>query len=379
VTRRALRLGWLAIAVVALTCIRAQPLLAQSSGRILLQVDPSLPPAVQERIPALYGELAPLLPPGTPPGPGDLAIVAQPSPAGMNVSGYDAVSAAPIFADEVTLEDGAIPSSYEDYLRERAQGALGSLSGRGAAPGEIDEGTGEGASDVASDEPTLAVTLGLGAGFGAYSNVVPTTRGPHEVAPSTFMAAALRLTVDARKGGFAPGASVQYRTSIGHDLSDLPPGGPRVRSAARVHELIVDLVGNVHFGRDRSEVSLPIALGIATRNLRLDEPLDTPGYTLTGLHAGFGFRIPFSDEMFVLALGPDLEWFLHVSDGLVARGFGWGGLAFGGFADLSLRLSERFALTASYRESHASVSGTATPQSFSDVQRFVTAGMAATY
>jgi hypothetical protein len=172
---------------------------------------------------------------------------------------------------------------------------------------------------------------------------------------------------------------LSYRTSVGYTVTDSSPDRQKITTPARTHELLLDAVVNINFGDSRNDVSLPLSVGWAMNNTRTDVEITWPRYTLAGPHLRALLRVPMAHGAVVLTFGPDAEWIVQVGGSLQSVGLGATGSAIGGELELAVRLSEHFALRAFFREAHASVSSVRVERSFSDVQRFITLGLEATF
>jgi hypothetical protein len=373
---------------------------AQSGAHVLYQIDPNLPPDTTDHIGAVLARVAQVVAVDTGAQPGDVAVASEAveGPGGMpavRITYYDAVSASAIDSDTFPIGDGGmLDARYDATIIGHVRSALASVaSNRGAAPGvpiagmpgspaAPDEGTPD-ASGLIEDggERPVAVMLGIGAGAGMHETSVPVAGSVQHVPMSAFPSYDIALHVDGVSGGkLTPGVHAEYRSSIGYTLSETPVNGVKESTAARTHELRFEGVLNINFGHSRRDVSLPISFGYLWSNLRTDAELaDVHRFTLSGPHFALALRVPVADGAVVLTLGPDAGMILQVSDGLQQEGVSPTGLSFGGEAQLLVRLSERFALRLLFREAHAKVSSSKSSQSLSDVQRFITAGVALTY
>jgi hypothetical protein len=388
-----------AVAVLAVCGLRAH---AQSAGpHVLYQVDRNLPPDVTDHIGQVLASVAEVVAVDAGAQPGDVAVASEmvDGPGGMpavRLTYYDAVSAAAINKDTFPVGDGgAFDTKYDPTIVKHVRAALASVaSNAGAAPSPVATGAtpkGEAAPDEGTpdtsalvEEPgerPVAVLLGLGGGAGMHETTLPVAGGTQKVPMSAFPAYDIVLHVDGVSDGkLTPGFHAEYRSSVGYTLSETPVNGVKESTAARTHELRVEGVLNVNFGHSRRDVSLPISFGYQWTNLRTDAELaDIHRFTLSGPHLALALRVPISDGAVVLTFGPDAGMILQVSDGLQRAGISPTGLSLGGEAQLLVRLGERFALRLLYREAHASVSSSKSSESLSDVQRFITAGVALTY
>jgi hypothetical protein len=384
--------------ILACAACAACPALAQAPGRILLGGDPNVPPAAQQRLGEILGRLATVVPSSAPPQPGDVAVIAELTAGSsgaplLHITYYDGVSAAPLLTDEMPLDGGTIGPAYDSYLATRVQNAFAMVAqhGSGGAPpppmAAPEMSAPEAGAPAASEAPPseegrpVAVSLGVGIGAGMHQAAFPTDVGNHTLPLATFPALDLMLQVDgvSHAGNVTPGLRVSYRTSIGYTLRETPPAGVEVSSPARTHEFEIDAVANLNFGDSRTALSLPIAVGWALDNSRTDVELTWPRYTLGGPRARVSLRIPISDGDVVLTLGPDVGGIVQVSGSLQRAGISATGMAFGGEAQLAVKVSERFALRALFREAHTVLSSARVAAKFSDVQRFMTVGAAIVY
>jgi hypothetical protein len=249
----------------------------------------------------------------------------------------------------------------------------------GAASAAPDAGVAE---DASSGERSISAVFGAGIGIGTYGSDMPRAVGSARVSQSAFPAFDVAFAVDGvtRDGGVTPGLRAAYASSVGYTLRYTDPAGVEIGSPARTHQLRVDAAVDVAFGDSRHDVSLPIELGYAWSNLRTDVELPyVDRHTLSGPHLGLRLRVPLAGGDVVLELGPDAWLVLQVSDRIRRAGLDAGGFAFGGEAHVLVRVAEHVALRALLRESHAGVPSAAFSRSFTEAQRFVTAGVAATY
>lgn len=388
----------LAVAVLAVCGTRVH---AQSAGpHVLYQVDRNLPPDVTNHIGQVLASVAEVVGVDAGARPGDVAVASEmvEGPGGMpavRLTYYDAVSANAINNDTFPVGDGGVlDTRYDATIAQHVRSALASVAANaGVAPpgaGEGESGGGpppEGTPDASglvedTEERPVAVMLAVGAGPGMHETTLPVSGATEKVPMSAFPAYDIALHVDgvSPSGKLTPGVHAEYRSSVGYTLSETPVNGVKESTAARTHELRFEGVLNINFGHSRRDVSLPIKLGYQWTNLRTDAELaDMHRFTLSGPHFALALRVPISDGAVVLTFGPDAGMILQVSDGLQRAGISPTGIAFGGEAEILVRLGERFALRLVYREAHSSVSSSKSSQSLSDVQRFITAGVALTY
>jgi hypothetical protein len=218
-------------------------------------------------------------------------------------------------------------------------------------------------------------------GPGMHQAALPTDVGTHSLPLSMFPALDLMLRVNgvSHHGAVTPGFRASYRTSIGYTLSETPPAGVQVKSPARTHELMLDVVANVNFGDSQTDLSLPLSVGAWFENSRSDVELVWPRYTLGGPHVRAELRIPIAKGDVVLTFGPDLGWAMTVSGSLQRTGIKPGGMVLGGEADLSIKITSRFALRAMVREAHTALASGRVSGKFTDMQRFITLGLSAVY
>lgn len=387
----------LAVAVLAVCGTGAH---AQSAGpHVLYQVDQNLPPDVTNHIGQVLASVAEVVGVDAGARPGDVAVASEmvEGPGGMpavRLTYYDAVSASAINSDTFPVGDGGVlDTRYDAAIAGHVSSALASIAanagiappGAGAASGAgmAPEGGTPDASGLVEDstERPIAVMLAVGAGPGMHETTLPVAGATERVPMSAFPAYDIALQVDGVSDGkLTPGVHAEYRSSVGYTLSETPVNGVKESTAARTHELRFEGVLNINFGHSRRDVSLPISFGYLWTNLRTDAELaDMHRFTLSGPHFALALRVPISDGAVVLTFGPDAGMILQVSDGLQRAGISATGVTFGGEAQLLVRLSEGLALRFDYREAHASVSSSKSSQSLSDVQRFITAGVALTY
>lgn len=381
---------------------------AQQGPRVMLGGDPRVPQPVQQRLVQLFSAFGPVMPTGTPPQPGDIAVIAEMLTAmdgtpAVRLTYYDAVSGQALFGDELPIPGGMLTPQYDSYIQGRAQTALSSVA-RGPAPGGMRPAPGGmgpapggtmpgGPAPAAEPEPTapplspeeagrlVAGYLALGFGPGMHQGTLPTDTGTHNLPLAMFPAYGIQAEVNelTHTGGVKPGVRLSYRSSIGYSIAETPPSGQKVSSPARNHELMLDAVANINFGDSLRAVSLPLSLGWAWNNTRTDVSITWPRYTLSGAHLRAMLRIPFGGGDVVLTLGPDVEYIVQTSNSLQQLGIKPSGLAFGGEAQLFVQLTKRFALHALLREAHASVSSARVSTPLKDVQRFITLGAAWTF
>jgi hypothetical protein len=380
---------------------------ASAQGRILLGGDPRVPPVIQQQLAQIMSQLGPVAPTGTPPQPGDVAVIAefgadaQGIPV-LRVTCYDGVSAAPLVADQIPLDQSGIPVSYASYIANRVQNAR-AMAAHAAPPQGVPQGPMPGAPSPQGAPPPMgpnaqpmaapaeagaepegrpiAADLGVGMGLGMHQAALPTDVGTHSLPLSMFPALDVMLRVNgvSRHGAVTPGFRASYRTSVGYTLSETPPAGVQVKSPARTHELMLDAVVNVNFGDSQTDLSLPLSIGAWIENSRSDVELVWPRYTLGGPHARAELRIPLAKGDVVLTFGPDLGWAMQVSGSLQRAGIKPGGMVLGGEADLSIKLSARLALRAMAREAHTALASGRVSGKFTDMQRFITLGLSAGY
>jgi hypothetical protein len=375
---------------------------AQAAAHVLFQIDPNLAPALSEHVGQVLSNVGEVVPADIGAQAGDIAVAAQTAFSAdgrlvLRLTYYDAVSAAALFGQDLQLANGELAARYDRDIIASAQRALAMVApnGVGAAPAPaVPAPSADDAAPPAGSAPTdgtdggdetlerpVAAALALGVGVGMHESSMPGVIASEHVPLSAFPAFDLALAVDgvSQAGAVTPGVRFAYRSSIGYTLSEAPPNGVAESSPARTHELLADVAININFGHSRRDVSLPILLGYAWSSLGVDAELTyVHRHTLSGPHVALGLRIPVADGAVVLAFGPDARFILRVSDGLRRAGVGGSGFSVGAEAQVFVRLSERFALRALFRETHASVSS-ANAGSFSDVQRFITLGVAATY
>jgi len=406
---------------------------AQNGPSILLSPDPSVSPALAQRVSGLCRQVAPVLLPGAPPRQGDLAVTSQVSVGadGMSVlhlKFYDAVSAALLFGHDVPLFRGEVHVALDSFLVGRIRQALGMLGAPVPPPApqppppptvqpyvpiqrpaptyqapqpepdkQRDEPVEQEPSaaveprspEPATPEPTtpepaaakrpVAIRFGVGVGSGMHAVELPTELGARRVPMSSFAAFDLSLELHATpSSGFAPGVRLQYHSSLGYTLTETSKDGTKQSSPARSHEVLLDALGNIYFGEPRFDASMYYGLGYAVQNLRTDFDLELPDYTLGGPHLLLGLRIPFASGHVLLTLSPDLCVLVQVSPALVRRATESIGYAIGAEAELAVHVSGAFALRVQYRETRASMASTYRG-SFSDTKRFITTGVAAVY
>jgi hypothetical protein len=408
---------------------------AQPPARLLFGGDPRVPPRAQQRLAQLFSQLGPVVATTTPPQPGDIAIIAGLVTALdgatlLRLTYYDGVSARALLGDELPLPRGDLPREYESYILGRAQTALAMVAAQTPvapfappmqiaprapmatpaprtpvppprAPSPVPEqadrpeqpepeleaqaegGTEEGEPSPQAPESGRPVVggLALGAGPGMHQAQLPTDSGSHRLPLAAFPALDLLLRVDGvtHDGNVTPGVRLSYRTSVGYTLTDSAPDSQKISTPARTHELLLDAVVNINLGDSRRDVSLPISLGWAMNNTRTDVEISWPRYTLAGPHLRALVRVPMARGAAVLTLGPDAEWIVQISSSLQSVGLGPTGYAIGAEAEFAVRLSDRFALRAFFREARASISSARVSGAFSDVQRFITFGLEATF
>lgn len=352
----------------------------------------------------------------------DLGIVVARDGLSLRVSHYAGASGTLVLQDSVRLEDNQLDPTDHFFLRARARRALEAIQSFTASPPQTwppvegaplqggypaqppsgypqgapapgfatpseapemqgaSEAGGAGADRTAAGRglQPLRVRLSVGLGLTTHATDMPTDSGIQRVDEAVVPGLDFLLEGEGGRGAFKPGVRIDYMTSIGYQQTETPPGGVPRSSAARKHEVLLDLTGRIGGGEHDGAVSFPIALGFALRDLRAEVEMSIPRYTLAGPHLRALVRIPIAGGDFVLEAGPDLQWLMFVSKALRRAGIADSGTAIGVEASLWVPLGERWSGRILYRESHASLD-TVFSASFADVQRFVTLGVAASY
>jgi hypothetical protein len=244
-----------------------------------------------------------------------------------------------------------------------------------AAPDDATEAAAPAAGSDADTGPILRARVAVGAGVGTRSVRRPIgpsaeQQVPTAVFPAADVGMAVRLWPEA---AFAFDVSLRYRTSIGLTLEERPlfalPNEVDVRSehvelGVAPSWRLSDAVESARFG---------IPVGMSLRNFwPTAHQLATPRYTLFGPYVRVELDLPLG-SVARLRLAPEAQMFFIVGTDLLDNGVSSPGVALGGEASLQFRLSQRFLLDVSYRQSNALASTTGSA-SFRDVERFVTAG-----
>lgn len=295
----------------------------------------------------------------------------------------------PILRDEVPLEGGVLKPVYEYFLPARARRALEALGAAtrapqliaqpkwpppaqpgGQQPGELPpteppptevpepqhyepppEWSEADVEESEGDEPYPITAWGsVGLGVSMQSSELPTDQGPAGV--DGGMSAGLDVAVSAESTGanIRAGARLDYRSSVGYELTDTPTGGVERTSPARSHELLASLFVRFRFAETPQAASVAVAAGWIHEDLRVDTELkSTPPYGAGGPKLGLSFDIPIGERV-RLALGPELGWLVALDDEAHDMGLQPGGPAFGGDVELFVRIVGHVGLRLHYRE-----------------------------
>jgi hypothetical protein len=301
----------------------------------------------------------------------------------LRVRYFDGLTGQPLLKDEVPLEGGKLKPVYEYFLPARARRALESL---GAAqnvpplvavtpPAPSEPGTPEGpvaepppveepkhyepppawsesdAEATEGDEPFPITAWGsVGLGVSMQSSELPTDQGPAGVDGGASAALDVALNVESTGDQLRMGARIDYRSSIGYELTETPLGGVARESPARSHEFLASLLMRFRFDATPEAMSIAVTAGWMHQDFRTDVELHSvPPYGAGGPKLGVGFDLPIG-ERFRLALGPEIGWLVALDDEAKAMGLQPGGPAFGGDVELFVKIGGHFGVRLHYRE-----------------------------
>lgn len=320
----------------------------------------------------------------------DLAVVPVGADAtGMDVAFIDGRTGQSRGEISVPLSSGMLGAAGQRQLLQETRARL-SAGGGGAAPGPAPGGAtpggtggGYGAAEVdeeeedeeeggADDETPIEVRIAAGAGMGTRSVEWATPSGRSAVDLGAFPALDIGASLWFGDEGFALGTEVVYQSSFGHEVDEVHEGGSARPMAIRSHRVGIGLTPELRFGDDDKGVRLGLSVGYGVRSLRpAVHHLLTPDFSIGGPTARLVLHIPIGDDV-VLALAPEGQLLMQVSDEFQELGVQGSGIAFGGDASLQIHLDGAFHMELTYRESHASL-GSSLGDSASDVERYATA------
>lgn len=293
-----------------------------------------------------------------PPG----AQAPQPPPADDGYGGgNDAPETLPPMDDDALppMDDGTLPPMDDDTLPPM-------------------EGEEDGEDDAESDAK-LGVQVQAGLGYGQHSFSLPLPGGERKLDAGGFAATAIGLTLRKdRPSHTSPALRVMYRSSIGYDLQEPVPGGGVASSAARVHELSVDIGARIPLSDAELPAELVIDGGYHFEDLRIDRELRTEPYGLSGPHVRGGFWWPMGDAV-SLGVAVDAAWLPAMDTPAQAMGLD-GGFLLAADAQLGVAIGGPYWIQLAYREVYTSVAlSNGSGNGLTDGRRFITVGVEVQY
>ena len=202
----------------------------------------------------------------------------------------------------------------------------------------------------------FGLSVGISVGVGTRTTRLPSQDvGQLDLDTGVFAAAGLDLEVgvkpraDARTRWFG---RIRYATSLGLRLQLSALGADQDASARSQHfdaGLGVDWA--LKDGPDSA--ALVVGLGWAMRRLSTEGETLLPDYGLSGARLDLGVRVPFFRNRIQLRLMAELQTLFVRTDSLQEEGVGGVGIAYGGYGQLAVMITDTLAVSAIFRESHA--------------------------
>lgn len=327
----------------------------------------------------------------------------------LRVRYFDGRSGQPLLKDEVPLEEGRLKPVYEYFLPARARRALESMGAMApsatararpgqptrqpapapqAQPGETPEPAAApqayeppaawseaDAEAVEAETPLPILGWGsVGLGLSMQSSELPTDQGPAGVDGGISAGLDVALSAESTGALVRFGARLDYRSSIGYELSQTPTGGVERQSPARSHELLAAVFVRFRFTEQPRAASVAVGAGWMHQDFRVDLELETTTpYGAGGPKLDVALELPLGERAW-LSLGPELGWLVALDDEAHAMGLEPGGPAFGGNLELFIRLAGHFGLRLHYRELALRLPTVHEAGAYSESRRFITLG-----
>ena len=207
-----------------------------------------------------------------------------------------------------------------------------------------------------------------GVGLTERSITAGSAEGRRTVNVDFVPALALRLDMGISGVSYRFSGSVAYQTSLGADGFQPAPASVGETTALRSHRFVGGLKGQWLFSEDGG--SLGMFLGYGMRALYSVEALGVPAFTLHGPTLAVQFDLT-AFGYIELHVAPEVQLLSGVTRSLQnMAGLKAPGFAFGGEAELRVRLWPFLVLGMLYRESYAGF-GALYPQGFSDRERYL--------
>lgn len=207
-----------------------------------------------------------------------------------------------------------------------------------------------------------------GVGLTSRSVVTGSAQGRRAVSVDFVPALALRVQMGLVTPRFRVAMSAAYQTSVAAEAFQPAPAGVGETTALRSHRFVGGVAAHWFLGE--SGDALGMFLGYGLRSLYSVQALLVPAFTLHGPTVAIQLWLTALDRV-ELHLAPELQLLTGVPESLQnSAGLKAPGVAFGGDAELRLRLWPFLALGVLYRETHADFSAVF-PEGFADRERYV--------
>lgn len=232
---------------------------------------------------------------------------------------------------------------------------------------------------------TRAIGLLLQAGGGVTQRTLdlPSTQG--RLTFNSGWAPALDLRVSGRISDERHFLRVRvgYQSSIGWAAVDRSRIASTGTASTPVRSLRLEggIAPGLWLGAGPGSTALSLFVGYGLRALGSETELRIPRFTLHGPLSRLELEIPLVPKLLSLRLAPEAQLIVSMTQDLARAGqLDKIGVAYGGEADLHLRVTSRIACRVSYRESHALVmAGTAVDAHFIDIERYLVGDILISY
>lgn len=231
------------------------------------------------------------------------------------------------------------------------------------------------------DRLPLRIWLSAGFGIAMHANEVPGVQGVDRVNSAIVPGMQLGATVEGApgKGLVAAGLRLQYRTSLGYELTRTEDRQVRQTTPARAQHMAMEAVVRLDLASGEDGLSIPIFVGASITDFSTEVPFTLLEYGFVDVHVRPSLRVTLLDGSFRLTIGPSLGTIVYAAEGLADRKIERSGLVFGAEAELQVRVFGHLFLQARYLEQRAQLSEQDGPRTLIDQLRAVTGGVALAY